>query len=428
MVGLLDVEDHHPGEQGIASGRKAGERGGVVGRRVASRLRLLSGPGLPGDGEAVHARGAAGSILDDPDQQLAHPGRRHRGHDPVAGCERLRLPSDPADQTQGQADAARRDRVDALDELGGSYGDPLAEGHGRQPDRSPDTSAGHDSATLPAERQPRRFSESEGVQICVEGFGAEARSNLKGADVGGALDHAGKGQRPERLPVADDPPADAVAAPERVELLFLIRHSLLEGGGGGEDLEDRSGLVRIGDRPIGERRRGIFLCLVRVEGRSAGHRQHLAGLGLNQNDGARSCRKLGNGPLEFFLGNSLQVGIDRQFDVGPRARLPHHAASPARPPAVGPDGAASGLSSQHPVKGELDAPQAIAVRPHETQNVGGEFGAGIEAAVFLDGPHRETGFAGARDLRRRGLALEPGEPGGAPQSSLDQGARYLETR
>ena len=306
----------------------------------------------------------------------------------MAGYERLRLPSDLADQTEGQEDAARCDRVDALDKLDGSHRDPLAEGHGRQPDRSPHTPGRHDSATLRAERQPRRFSESEGVQICVEGFGAEARSNLKGADVGGALDHAGKGQRPERLPIADDPPADGVAAPKGVELLFLIRHSLLESGGSGEDLEGRSGLVRIGDRPIAERLRGILLCLVRVEGRSAGHRQHLAGLGLNQNDGARSCRKLGNGSLEFFLGNSLQVGIDRQFDVGPRARLPHHAASPARPPAVGPDGAASGLAQQHPVKGELDAAQAIVVRPHEAQNVGGELGAGIEAAVFLDGSHR----------------------------------------
>ena len=230
------------------------------------------------------------------------------------------------------------------------------------------------------------------------------------------------------LPVPDDPSPDAVPALESVELLVLVRDSLLQRGRRGKDLEDRSGFIGIGDAPVGQRRRRELARPVGIEGRGAGHGQDLAGPGLHQDDGARGCGDFGDGALEFLFGNGLQVGIDRQLDVGPGPRFPHHPAVPLRSPAVGPDRAPSGFPAQGPVEGKLDAAQAVAIGSDKAQNMGPEFAAGIEAAELLDGPDGETGLHGARDLFRGGLALEPGKARGPPQPACDQLGGDFETR
>ena len=427
VVGLLNVQDDHPGEEGIAGGGETRKGSGVVRCRVPPGCSLLGGSGLAGNRKPRYRRVAAGPVQDRSGEDPGHPRRRHRSHHPTAGRGRFRCATDPANQTEGHQDAARCDRVDALSELYGGRRDSVAEGDRRQPDRPPGAGPRHDSAALASEREPGRFSKTEGAQVPTQRFGPEPGGHLERADVRRALDDSGEGERAERFPVADDPRPDAVAAVERVEFLVLVRHPLVERSRRGEDLEDGAGLVGIGDGPVDQRSRRIPARPIRIERRRAGHREDLTGHRLDEDHGAGGGRKLGDAPVEFLFRDRLQVGIDRQLDVRSRPGLPHHPAPPPRPPPVGPDGAASRLAPERLVERELNAAQTVVVHPHEAHRVRRERAAGVVAAVLLDRPQRKARFFGAGDFTRFRLPLQPRKERVAPQAPFDEIRRHSET-
>jgi hypothetical protein len=90
---------------------------------------------------------------------------------------------------------------------------------------------------------------------------------------------------------------------------------LVEGAGGGDDLEGGAGLVDVGDRDValsGERR-GVVA--VEVEGRIVGECEDRPGVGVADDDRGALGLELLRDRLQLLLGDVLDVLVDGEDDV-----------------------------------------------------------------------------------------------------------------
>src|SRR6266404_2530782 len=103
----------------------------------------------------------------------------------------------------------------------------------------------------------------------------------------------------------------------------LIRRSQLffEGGGKGNDLKGRPGLIDVTHGAVFQGSRGNVVEGIRIEGRTAGERQNLARLWILHNHRSRFRVRGRDGALEFAFGDVLDLLVDGQDEVVAGFRL-----------------------------------------------------------------------------------------------------------
>jgi len=205
--------------------------------------------------------------------------------------------------------------------------------------------------------------------------------------------------------------ADAVGAVFAVEGCFGRQAGELEGGGGDKNFQGRAGLERVRDGPVAPH--GLFEIVVgvRVERRRERQGEDGARLGFHHHGHAGACPGRFHRLVQCGFGDELHGLVEGQDQVlaaavGVRRRFGLEAVS---------QGVAQHLDAgvrapQVAVVEELDALEAAAVHPGETDDLGGERPVRVEAARF--GDELEAGhpqLPDRLDLFGGGLALDPHE-------------------
>ena len=185
--------------------------------------------------------------------------------------------------------------------------------------------------------------------------------------------------------LVDHPVPDPQDARSGVDDCGRRHHALFDRGGRGDDLEGRARFVEVLDGAIAPRRFRRIREGVRIERRLVGHRQDLAGRGIQDDDRSAGGPVLDHARVQLALGDVLQVPVDGQLDRGAGGRRALDAAEDV-PAAVGRDQDRAGLSANLRVVRRLDAAQPVAVDADVAERVRREALVGIEAAAFLDEP------------------------------------------
>ena len=200
-------------------------------------------------------------------------------------------------------------------------------------------------------------------------------------------------------------------------------HPRLQRGGDGEGLERGAGLEQIGHRAVAGSAHVELRAVVRVVRRHVGHRQHLAGPHVEDDDPAGLGAMLDDRGLQLAIGEVLQLAIDRQREVAALDRRAHALRVLHHPPQPVLDHpAAAGLAGQPVLVGELDALLAAVVHVGEAEQMRGHLAVRVVAPVLA--LERDARKGELHDLRSdvgRQVALEVDElavPLGEPAADL----------
>ena len=280
-----------------------------------------------------------------------------------------------------------------------------------------DEQAGH----LGAGDQARRRAEAERLDEAEEAVFAEAfgvlHADLDGAAVGGlAHDLADVGGADGVRVGRKRDHASAVGHAGRAAVVDGVRRdeALLERAGDGDDLEDRSRLIDVGDRAVAlavHRRRLRVEETVEVEGRPVREAEDTAGARLADDDDRALGIITGRGGGERLLAGLLDEAVDREDD-GAAVDRRDLAQTDARELAVaavafGFDPAL--LAFEERIHDALDAGGGDALLVDVAQHVGGQLALGVAAAVFQFGAERlDAERLDALDHVLAGLAREDG--------------------
>ena len=200
-----------------------------------------------------------------------------------------------------------------------------------------------DGADLAGEVDAGLLAEPEGLEVMAELVDAQLAADLDEGRVAGIRQCLGEGLHAVAgEQVAVDGLAGDLVGTAAIEAVVLpVDGLLLDGGRGGEDLEDRAGGVDLGDGLVlplllagvevgllvlllgegGEGVRGALVIdgrgVVEVEGRVGRHRVDRAGVHVHDDAaGAVAHLELGTHLLEVLLHGILQRGVDREVEGG----------------------------------------------------------------------------------------------------------------
>ena len=234
---------------------------------------------------------------------------------------------------------------------------------------------------------PGRFAEAERFRVSQHPLAAHPLRHFGETGIDRILDDVGKRHLAitAAVPVLDHPAADVDRAGV-VEHLFCGNHFFMHRSRRHQRFESGPRLIDAGNRPVAP---GLFLITeeyVGIVGRSAGHRQNLAGLRIHHDH----RRRLGLGPgqrvVERLLHRELDRAVDRQMDrmagLGfgkSKDRLENRRAF-----AIGVEDLFVSLPLDRGVHPHLDAGQSFVIGTDEPEYMGGQLVVGVHAATLFE--------------------------------------------
>ncbi len=165
------------------------------------------------------------------------------------------------------------------------------------------------------------MANTEGLHVAIKIIRAGLGGYPGQADIQGVLQAAGHVLRTPgaQVPVIDPGAANLDRAGIHKDGLGRNRAGI-QRSRHRQHFVDRAGLVSLADRPVEGRVLGVNLAiapeLIQIHARHGRHRQHLAGLGAHDHDGAGGSPAFGNGRIDQLFHGALDLPINGQHQAG----------------------------------------------------------------------------------------------------------------
>ena len=212
--------------------------------------------------------------------------------------------------------SAVRDRRVRARHLDRRHRDAVADRHGADRGSRPLIERKREARRLAREVDSGALPEAEAVDPRCEAPLAEALRDRDRADVRGVLDDLpyGHALRSPRVRLADRAVGDLERRRQH-ERRARIHDPLLQTRRDGHELEGRSGLVGVGDRPVAAPIRARRREAVRVEPRRRRHGEDRTRLRIHHDRGRRLRRPASHRLGENLLGVPLNLPVEREANV-----------------------------------------------------------------------------------------------------------------
>src|SRR5438270_774641 len=411
-VRLVDADEDEQARR--LHGDHPDERRDVLAGRVPVRPGDLRRSRLAGDGVAGDLRGVArrAVLVDDAGEHRLQLFVDRRRDDPPV-LEAVQRPSaDLLDEVRLDPHAAVRDRAVGGGDLDRRDGDALADRH--VPDRRARPLVGvrrNDAAALAGEVEAGRLAEAEPVDPVHELGRAELLGDRDRADVRRVRQDPRDGQRlgAALLRVVDALVGYLDARRER-ERRVRRDDPVGQRARDGHELEDGTGLEDVRDRVVRLQRLRDARRVVRFVAGRLRHREHCAGMRVEDDRRGRLGTRLAHGVAQHLLGVRLDLAVDRREDrvalvLGRRADDVDRA-----PERVADDRLPAGLAGEALVVLHLEPGEALVVRAREADHLRPDAQLRIRALLLRIAVHAgEAPLQERRRLERVGEALDVDE-------------------
>ena len=268
--------------------------------------------------------------------------------------------------------------------LNGRHAHLLPDGERQDAGRAPLSWALQKTARLAGQFDARTVSEAIGLDVLVEGFGADFQRHLCRANVTGMLQRILHRHAAEvvGLVVVQGAPIHGHRAVLAVHHVVRLHTGGVESGRVSDQLEGRARLIHIAHRQVGQRARLHVTRVVGIEARRDRKRQDLPGMRVLHHHRAVRRLHLGHLLVQRALGHVLNVGVDGEHQIVARQRLVLHAAHHV---ALGVHRGqhVAGRAMHLVVELLLQSAQSRVVGAHITQHLRGKIVVGIEALELL---------------------------------------------